>query len=214
MNGESGVYTIMEESVCGGVSQNCLTWEGVGWFFLADGTSCLSKQTSHPGSTTFQNKISFDNSMGEPIEAIAEFLGWKVSSRPSQSGTIMYKTETGKISEVIRVGKGMIPWLPSCVKKKRLAEVIAYAESRPPRIAEKHLPEIERLYWEEGLSQPEVGERLGFTEHQVSHAMKKFGLSLRTKSEQIKRAYATGRKIPVGIAVSDKKILGDELKRK
>jgi len=132
--------------------------------------------------------------MREPIEAIADFLGWKVHSHPSQSGTIMYTTVTGKFSEVIRVGKSMIPWVPPCVKRTRLAEVIAYAESRPQRIIGELVPEIERLYWEEGLSRLEVGERLGFTENQVSYAMKKFGFPFRTKSEQIKRAYATGRR--------------------
>ena len=156
-------------------------------FFDADGSVSISTYSS--GTQKIQ--LRFDNSHLGVIECIRKHLGvehrkiysLKPSSKDGFPRKTMYELAISEHKLALSIMERMLPHL--IVKRKRVEEAIQFVKDKKWKsdIVEEYTEKIRKLYWDEGLSCSEIGERLGKGHRNVWIKMKRAGIPRRTPKE-------------------------------
>jgi hypothetical protein len=118
-----------------------------------------------------------------------------------------YSLHIEKAIDVARVGSGMLPHL--IIKRDKVAALVEIARNIKPltehfgRLVAAGADEVRRLYWEEGLSQPQIGAKYGVGASATRNFMARSGIPVRPFSEtSLGRKHTPETKAKCATAVS------------
>jgi hypothetical protein len=166
-----------------------MNWAYVSGYFDGEGCAGIYKVASR--SPEYRRcEINFANTHLESLQAIQEFMGCgKIRPRKRMPNTKQqYSLVVGKRADLVRI----IPLIleHSIIKADKLREVYDWVLNNVKDLGDNYgtlesigIARIKQLYWHEGLTQEEIGGRIGVSQTSVAHYMKKHRLLRRTKPE-------------------------------
>ena len=97
-------------------------------------------------------------------------------------------------SETARLANVPVGTVQEWCRKAGINRSRAEAQRGRDRTPPEFIDRIRRMYWEEGMTQAEIGKVLGIHATAVGVHMRKNGIPRRTRTEVMKKAYRDGRK--------------------
>jgi hypothetical protein len=143
--------------------------------------------------------LSWANTHEDSLKQIQQFIGCGYIQRRKKKGeeyTRGYELKVNRALDVIRVGESMFPHL--IIKREKVSEIISFVRAnRKPlhenwgKLAAIPPEEVRRLYWDEKLTQEQVGQRFGVTSSSVKRYVRKHKIYARPSGPVPRRSSTT-----------------------
>ena len=151
-----------------------MDWGYVAGFFDGEGSVRLKAAPSRPNYAL--TGLSWANNNLESLEAIQAFIEAghiQIRKKRGMMTKEAYQLNISKVEELIRVGEMMLPHL--IIKRERMQKMLDFVrENRKPQssawgvLVAIGVDEIKRLYFDEGMTQSQIADKIGCSRGAVS----------------------------------------------
>jgi DNA-binding CsgD family transcriptional regulator len=171
------------------MQRSIMDWAYVAGYFDGEGHVNFKAYPSRPHYPMIY--LSWANTHRASLEAMQAFMACGIlrSATKKEGYKQGYELSISRVEDILRVGHAMLPHL--LIKQDALAEMLAWAQNSRKSSPEtwglltKIGPdEITRLYYEEGLTQRQIAERLGVSDSGVSTFFLRNGIKGRRRGPQ------------------------------